>query len=276
MTRLLLVLFRRFISKVSGEKSSKKQETDLPEQTIERIRNGDEHARAELIAQYEPYILKVTSKFSKRYINPQQDDEYSVAIIAFNEAIDGFSASAGRSFLGFAETVIRRRLIDYVRKEQRHTQSVPYSAFDMEDDEQTVTNKVETSQAQQQFSRDREKEERKQEILELSAKLAQFGISFSDLVDQAPKHTDTRSMLFGIGRMATEARFYDSIMDKGRLPVTELAEQAGVSRKTIERNRKYIIALAIIHKGSYPYIQAYVQQMPPQAIKQHTAQEVKW
>ncbi len=83
-------------------------------------------------------------------------------------------------------------------------------------------------------------------------------------------------MLFQIGRIAAEqARFYDSIVDKGRLPVTELAEEAGVSRKTIERNRKYIIALALLYRGDYPYILAYISQSPDKAYYSNAAREVK-
>lgn len=275
---MLLVLFKRFISKRSSQRSAADQSVASPELTVAKIQEGDEGARAEFIARYEPYILKVTSGFCKRYIDPARDDEYSIALLAFNEAINGFSKTAGRSFLGFAETVMRRRLIDYLRKEQRHTQSVPYSAFDQEDDDLAVSNRIETNQAMLQHGLDREKEERKQEILEFSARLQAYGISFSDLSDQAPKHTDTRQMLFQIGQLAaSEPRFYESIEEKGRLPVTELAEHAGVSRKTIERNRKYIMALALLYKGNYPYIQAYIQPTPtlPQAGASSMAREVK-
>jgi|GEM_PF-31402 len=272
VTRLLLVLFKRFISKLS----SANHPSHTPEQTVMRIKEGDEQARSEFIARYEPYLLKVTSGFCKRYVNPEQDDEYSVALLAFNEAIDSYSPNAGRSFLGFAETVIRRRLIDYVRKEQRHSQSVPYSSFDREDEDQTIVNPIETSQALDQHDREREKDDRKHEIIEFSARLKLLGISFSDLADQAPKHADTRRMLFQIGRMAAEqARFYDAIVEKGRLPVTELAEEAGVSRKTIERNRKYIIALALLYRGDYPYIRAYITQTPEQANYSSAAREVE-
>ncbi|WP_307719825.1 RNA polymerase sigma factor SigI [Paenibacillus kobensis] len=241
-----------------------------------RIREGDEQARSEFIASYEPFILKVTSGFCKRYVNPAQDDEYSIALLAFNEAIDGYSPTAGRSFLGFAETVIRRRLIDYVRKEQRHNQSVPYSSFDREDEDQSITNPIETSQAMERHDLNREKDDRKHEIMEFSARLKKLGISFTELADQAPKHADTRRMLFQIGRMAAEqSKYYDAIIEKGRLPVTELAEEAGVSRKTIERNRKYIIALALLYRGDYPYIRAYITQAPETTYYSSASREVK-
>ncbi|MWC29035.1 RNA polymerase sigma factor SigI [Paenibacillus sp. MMS18-CY102] len=256
---MLLVLFKRFISKISGDRPSTDSSATSPEETIEQIRRGDEQLRAAFIAQYEPYILKVTSRFCKRYIDPIQNEEYSVALIAFNEAIDGFNEAAGRSFLGFAETVIRRRLIDYVRKEQRHWQSVPYSAFDREDEDQLTSNPIETAQAMHKHEQDRVKEDRKQEIQTFAALLGQYGISFSDLADQAPKHADTRGMLFAIGKLAaSDPLLYNPILEKGRLPVSELAGQAGVSRKTIERNRKYIMALVLLVMGEYPYLRAYI------------------
>jgi RNA polymerase sigma factor len=47
------------------------------------------------------------------------------------------------------------------------------------------------------------------------------------------------------------------------LPIKELLEVAEVSRKTLERNRKYIIAVAIIHNGPYPYLREYLQITKP-------------
>src|SRR5690606_16477097 len=118
-----------------------------PEQCVARIHQGDELQREQFIANYKPYIAKITSRFCKRYIDPTRDDEFSVALLAFNEAINQFDSHAGKSFLGFADTVIRRRLIDHVRKEQRHAQVVPYSMFDAEDEEQFHYNSVETREA---------------------------------------------------------------------------------------------------------------------------------
>ncbi len=46
------------------------------------------------------------------------DEELSIALMAFNEAIDGYDTSKG-SFLSFAKLVINRRLIDYLRKKTK-------------------------------------------------------------------------------------------------------------------------------------------------------------
>ncbi|MDQ6420383.1 RNA polymerase sigma factor SigI [Paenibacillus sp. LHD-117] len=224
------------------------------------IRQGDEKLRERFIAEYSPYIAKVTSRFSKRYIDPERDDEFSIALLAFNEAIDGFDSSAGRSFLGFAKTVMQRRLIDYARKEHRHLQSVPYSAFDSEGEDQTAYNALETKQALAAHETSRSDTERRIEIVELSGELELYGITFMELVEQSPKHADSRAMLISIAsRLADTAAWMESLKATQKLPVKELMDACGVSRKTIERNRKYIIAIAIIQSGHYPYMNDYLR-----------------
>lgn len=257
--RLLLVLFKRFLRKSVSAKAAEDEQKLTPEQWVAQIREGDELLREQFIADYKPYIIKVTSRFCKRYIDPSRDDEFSIALLAFNEAINQFSSSAGKSFLGFAETVIRRRLIDHVRKEQRHSQVVPYSMFDSEDEEQPQYNSVETRQAMNAFEMKRTEDERRLEITELNQELLRFGISFAELVDNSPKHTDSRKLLIGIAQtLVSETDLLDSLRQTNKLAVKELTEMCGVSRKTVERNRKYIIAIALIISGTYPYMHDYL------------------
>lgn len=260
---MLLLLFKRFLRKTTSAKAAKNEQTLAPEQIVERIMDGDELLREQFISDYRPYVTKVTSRFSKRYIDPSRDDEFSIALMAFNEAINQFSSESGRSFLGFAETVIRRRLIDYVRKEQRHMQSVPYSAYDMQDEEEQVYNPIETKQALQAYDKERAAEDRRMEIGEYSKELEQFGISFNELADSSPKHADSRKMLLGIAEtLAQDDKLFDQLRLSGKLPVKELTDRCGVSRKTVERNRKYIIAVSFILNGTYPYLLDYLNLAP--------------
>ncbi len=260
---MILLLFKRFLRK-SPSFSKEKQGLRLaPEQRVEQIRLGDEGLREQFIAEYRPYILKVTSGFCKRYIDASRDDEFSVALQAFNEAINQYDSSAGKSFIGFAETVIRRRLIDYVRKEQRHSQVVPYSMFDSEDEEQSPYNAVETRQAMTAFETEQTVQERRMEIMELNEELLRFGITFAELAENSPKHADSRQLLIGIARvLADDALLLEGLRLTGKLPVKELTERCSVSRKTVERNRKYIISVAIMLSGSYPFMHDYLQQQP--------------
>lgn len=256
---MLLVLFKRFLGKRQSH-HPEAADTQTPEQAVIRIQEGDLRLRNQFITDYQPYVAKVTSRFCKRYIDPARDDEFSIALAAFNEAINQFSPQAGRSFLGFAEQVIRRRLIDYVRKEQRFAQQLPYSAFEIEDDEENVVNPIEIHQAIEQYEKQKGMEERRGEIMELNRCLQEFGIQFADLVEASPKHDDSRQALFNIAKkLSNDVELMRTMLSKRMLPIKELLDQVKVSRKTLERNRKFIIAVAIIYHGPFPYLRDYLQ-----------------
>jgi RNA polymerase sigma factor len=260
---LILVLFKKFLGKLSSDRSAASDER--VEDRVAAIQQGDHLLRNQLITDYQPFVAKAVSRFTKRFIDPAHDDEYSVALQAFNEAIDSYDPRNGASFLHFAETVIRRRLIDYARREQRHTVLIPYSSFETLDDEEHVMNPVEISQAILNYDEEQRAEERRSEIVELNQKLLEFGITFRDLVEGSPKHADSRQILMAIGRLlAEDERLMEQLEAKKQLPIKELLDRVSVSRKTLERNRKYLIAVAVIHSGNYPYLSAFLQQEEPQ------------
>lgn len=78
----------------------------------------DNKAADDLIRRYIPFIRAESSKFLGRFCT-DSDDEYSIAMIAFHEAIVGYSRERG-AFLKYAGMLIRSRLTDYARKEMRH------------------------------------------------------------------------------------------------------------------------------------------------------------
>ena len=80
----------------------------------------DAQAADALVREYFPYIQSETARFLKRMPIAGQDDELNVAMVAFHEAAMAYVQKKG-SFLKFAAVVIRNRLIDYRRKEKRHT-----------------------------------------------------------------------------------------------------------------------------------------------------------
>lgn len=244
----------------SRDNAARASQEETPEQWVQMIHNGNDELRNEFIHRYHPYILKTTSRFFRRYIDPQRDDEFSVALAAFDEAITRYSPEGGRLFLGFAETVITRRLIDYIRQEKRHAAAIPYSAFDAEsEDGDAPLNHIEVNQALDEYSRQMTADERRMEIASLTEELAVYGITFSDLVDHSPRHQDSRDTMLSLGkRLALNEKLIRILRDKRQLPVKELCETESVSRKTIERHRKYLIAVSLIACGTYPYLQEYI------------------
>lgn len=257
--RVLLVLFKKWLNSTSRTALAL-DEGAMPERLVEQIQNGNHELRNELIRQYHPYILKTTSRFFRRYVDPKQDDAYSVALAAFDEAITCYSADGGRLFLGFAETVIKRRLVDYVRQESRHASSVPYSAFDTEaEDRDSSINRIEVVQSMEAFHQERSADERKMEIAALTEEMALYGITFDDLVAHSPRHQDSRTVLLRLGRrLANEERLFGHLREKRLLPIKDLCDTESVSRKTIERHRKYLIAVSLIAYGTYPFLQEYI------------------
>jgi RNA polymerase sigma factor len=67
-------------------------------------------------------------------------------------------------------------------------------------------------------------------------------------------------MLFHIGKKFSEdAELMSTLLVKKHLPIKELLERVEVSRKTLERNRKFLIAIALIYQGPYPYLRDFLQ-----------------
>jgi RNA polymerase sigma factor len=255
---LLLLMFKKFLGGRAAH-TANDIEPESPEDLVVRIQDGDIKLRNQFITDYQPYIAKVTSKVCKRYIHPAQDDEFSIALAAFNESINRYAPGSGPSFLSFAETVIRRRLIDYFRKEQRSSGQIPLSSFDIEDDEENVINPVDIHQSIEEYEKELTNEERRREIQSLHLQLTSFGISFSELVDASPKHADSRETLIQIAKLlADNMELMQRLQTKKTLPIKELLDLVEVSRKTLERNRKFIIAVALILEGNYPYLEDYL------------------
>ncbi|MGE5589092.1 MAG: RNA polymerase sigma factor SigI [Bacillota bacterium] len=230
---------------------------DLP-QLINRAKNGDARARNLVIDKFQPFVLGIASRVSGRFVQAGRDDEVSIGLLAFNEAIDSYDPAKGVSFLGFAEVVIRRRLIDYFRKEGQRRE-VPLTGFEDEDEEGQTYNAVVGRQAQDEFAARSEAEDRRDEILRYQAKLRQFGISLQELVDVTPKHDDARTRAMQAARIVAATPEYRShLVKKGELPLKSLESQVQVSRKTLERQRKYIIAIALALMDDFVYLREYI------------------
>ncbi len=87
----------------------------------------DEPQREAFIRSYENLILKTASRASFRFVT-KSDDEWSVALCAFSDAIDRYRPDQG-SFLPFSQMLIKRALIDYHRSAARHLTEISTSPF---------------------------------------------------------------------------------------------------------------------------------------------------
>lgn len=227
-----------------------------PEALLARAQAGDAEARNQLIQDYTPFVLKVASQKTGRFLRPGVDEEISVALWAFNQAISSYEGGRG-SFIAFSQTVIQRRLVDYFRRDRGRQYEVSLSQLEEETDDR-LSNPLDRM-AQATWGMVEEQEQRRLEIDEYQSLLQRFGIGWADLVAAAPRHRDSRERAILIARrVAHHPPFRDLLLEKGELSVKALVEEFQVSRKLIERNRKYIIAVAVIFLHDLPYLQGYV------------------
>lgn len=234
-------------------------EVDPLNARLEDIRQGNREERDQVIRDYLPFIARSASQATGRYIRQGQDDEFSIALSAFNEAMDRFDMTRGVHFLGFADTVIKRRLIDFFRSRSTKQRDLPLTQFDVEDDEDNIINYVEVARSIDAYNATEQAKERQEEIQRYSELLKEFQITISELVEFSPKHADARASAITIAKMIVETpEFASFLLSKKTLPLKQLVELATVSRKTIERQRKYIIAVSLLLLGDFQILQDYI------------------
>ena len=91
--------------------SEKRQESDLPgvnERAVAALSSESEFEG--FVKDSRNFILKQASAAAGRFIT-DSDDEWSVALMAFTEALKAYDLSKG-NFYPFASVVIKRRVVD--------------------------------------------------------------------------------------------------------------------------------------------------------------------
>jgi RNA polymerase sigma factor len=234
-----------------------RQKSKSIEETVEKIKCGDTQLKEGLINDYKPFIIKVVSKASGRFIDTKNSDEFSIGLVAFNEAIECFDAEKNTGFLCFAEIVIKRRVVDYIRKNYKDNNVYPLTYFEKDDgeDNNIFENKYMRVEPESLFG----KIEIQEEIDHFRKKLGEFGIELYDLVKSAPKHADSKRLAISIARILAENNdLSDKLIKKKTIPMADLLKKIQVNHKTVERNRKFIIAVYLIINSKLEVLQGYV------------------
>lgn len=215
----------------------------------------DENLMNVLITQYENFILKCTSAAARSYIS-KSDDEWSVALAAFTEAVRSYSSDKG-SFLNFAELVIRRRIIDYIRSKSRYAPEilVKPSLFESETDEEDYSMQSEIAK---KISSEGDNS-LKMEIYLINEIFSEYGFSFMDLADCSPKAEKTKRSCAKVAAfMINNPILISEMKIKRQLPLNLIEKNTKVPRKLLERHRKYIVAAVEIMSGDYPHLAGYM------------------
>jgi RNA polymerase sigma factor len=211
-------------------------------------------AISEFIEEFKPFIASCASGVTKRFLIYGEDDELSIALSAFYEAIVEYKPQRG-PFLSFARGVIHRRLIDYLRKQKKFSMEILQAYDDPED-----YRELEDSASVYTYTAEKEEQAMREEIAALEGKLAQFGINFSDLLQNSPKHKRLiESLKQAAAVFAKNEPLYTKFLQSSRLPIKELSENTNIPLKKIEKFRKYIIVVSVILHDHYDYLKEYVR-----------------
>lgn len=226
---------------------------------VQAARTDPEAADA-LIRQYMGFIRAETAKFIKRAPIDGQDEELSIAMLAFYEAILGYEQNRG-AFLSYASRVIRNRMIDHYRKEKKHAKVISLHApLQDEDDDISKLDRLEDPKNEIEASHRRAAA--REEIEEFEQKLGEFGITFSEVADNCPRQERT---LASCQRVLAAAKLhpeiFDILLESKKLPISSLAEKSGTDKKTLERHRKYLIAVLLAFTNGYEIIRGHLYHL---------------
>ena len=144
-------------------------------------------------------------------------------MMAFHEAIGGYSRIRG-SFLKYAAMLIRSRLVDYSRREQRHSRVLSLDAPIGEEDTTLGETLAEEKDPHEETAL---RDATRAEIEELTRQMQEFGVSLSDVADNCPKQQRTldacrRALEYAKGNRSCWRTF----LKTKRLPIGQLATGA--------------------------------------------------
>ena len=230
--------------------------SNMGEEALEAAKTDE--ARNAFILRNEKFIIGCATRFTKRFIT-KSDDEWSIALIAFSNAIDTYDAEKG-NFQSYARLLIERRLTDYIRSQARFSSEHSMEPYVFEGN---VDEDSENSAYQMHIARATSTSDEnpiRDEILALNEILASYDISFMELTSCSPKAAKTKNACFqAISYIKQNPSLVEKMRDTRLFPIKNIAENTKVPRKILERHRKYIIAAAEILCNDFPLLQEYIK-----------------
>ncbi|MDP4115814.1 MAG: RNA polymerase subunit sigma [Bacteroidota bacterium] len=208
------------------------------------IRRGNLELRDRFISESMPFIMRSLNKILKRHIDIKNDEEFSIGLSAFNEAIEHYDLDRRGNFYKYSHIMINHRIIDYLRRMKRNDKTLLLSSIEYNE---YLEQKYLVSNAQYHY----EAVELKEDILILQRNLTEFGITWDDLIENSPKHKDTRCLCIRIAKEILEDEdLYGKLLKTRKIPRSELVNRLKVHRRTIENHRIFIIVICLVLKSN--------------------------
>lgn len=198
------------------------------------------------------FIISTTENICKRKISKENDDEYSIALVAFNKAIDVYDESKG-NFYSFCKKVIRNALIDHFRKiSVSQSFSIPTAEIS--------NTPIDLKTSMEEHNKINDALYKREVIMSFNKALSEYKISMNDLVKSSPSHKDTRQSLIELSqKMVINESLMATLNNKKMLDIKYICSNFNVNRKFVEKWRRYIIALVLILSNSeFKYIKNYL------------------
>jgi RNA polymerase sigma factor len=210
------------------------------------------------ILRHEGFLIKCASSVSRRHIT-RSDEEWSVTLSAFTEALESYDLNKG-SFLSFAELIIRRRLIDFFRKQARTTafeSPVDPLVFESDLDEDALDKPLGLSVVKKMTQQN--DGSLSIEIETANATFGRYGFAFMDLTTCSPQAWKTKTACAtAIAYLLKNPDLIEEMRISKLLPIKQIEQNTGIPRKLLERHRKYLIAATEILSGDYPFLAEYL------------------
>ena len=201
-----------------------------------------------LIENHMAFIIRIVSDFTGRYVSIENDEEFSIALNAFAEAVERYDKEKG-SFLSYSKLVILSRLKNNLRSKEKRLQEISLDSL-MESG-----NDFSKEEYNKQYSPYHE------EILLYREELLKFGITLEMLAAKGPKHKDTKEKAIYIGEKASEdSEIVDYTYAKKRLPVKKVARYTKTTEKIVKGSKNFILAVMIVFVKKYPSLSKWLRK----------------
>lgn len=200
----------------------------------------------ELVENHIGFIVRKVSSITGRYVSVENDEEFSVALSAFAEAVERYDAEKG-SFLSFAGIVIDSRLKTYLEQNNKYKNDVSLD---------------ELQENGQDFAKEDDdgKEDLVEEINEFKEELMKFGLTLDTLVEKSPKHSDTRKRAIKIAETSSnESKIVKLTYQKKKLPIREVSRKCNVTEKIVKGSKHFILATMLVFVKKLPMLVRWIK-----------------
>lgn len=188
----------------------------------------DEPFLERFIQAHEAFVLRCASRHAGFAVT-RSDDEYSVALLAFYEAIEDYDPESG-PFGAYASLVIGRRLADHYRSQHRFDAETPLApqTFDGTVDRESADAAMQQAVAEQMS--EAKPISAQEEIEAANTVFEKCGFAFYDLAASSPKSDKTRrSCAAAVGTLLHSPVLFASMQSAHSLPIKALAEDGADS-----------------------------------------------